>query len=93
MLNRDNLVCAILPDLARPQMGGLLFAPIVVLLGSFVVLALLPKSFADKRQPGLEAVGFRAKTGKLAFLIALWHSSRTRPDVVDLLSVASGAAV
>jgi hypothetical protein len=61
-------------------MGGLLFAPIVVLLGSFVVLALLPKSFADKRQPGLEAVGFRAKTGKLAFLIVCGIIGRARSD-------------
>jgi hypothetical protein len=62
-------------------------------LRRFSVLAPLPPSFADKRQRGWKTVGFRAKTGKLAFLIALWHSSRTRPDVVDLLSVASGAAV
>jgi hypothetical protein len=42
-------------------------------LRPFSVLAPLPPPFADKRQRGWKTVGFRAKTGKLAFLIALWH--------------------
>jgi hypothetical protein len=61
-------------------MGGLSFAPAMAPLRPFLVLAPLPPPFADKRQRGWKAVGFRAKSGKLAFLIALWHNWRSRSD-------------
>jgi hypothetical protein len=46
-------------------MGGLSFAPAMVPLRPFLVLAPLPPPFADKRQRDWKAVGFRAKTGKI----------------------------